>query len=60
MFANIWGEDGVTHMIDLLRTELNTTMQLMGANDVNTLNSSFVRVPPVSELVAQLTRLSSR
>lgn len=49
MYANIWGEEGVTKMIDMLATELNTTMQLMGASDTSKLNSSYVsRVSCVS------------
>ncbi|KAL0575289.1 hypothetical protein V5O48_006690 [Marasmius crinis-equi] len=42
MYANIWGEDGVLRMIDLLETELRTTMLLMGESNVNNINSSFI------------------
>ncbi|EIN05302.1 FMN-dependent alpha-hydroxy acid dehydrogenase [Punctularia strigosozonata HHB-11173 SS5] len=49
MFANIWGEEGVTHMIDLLKTELSTSMQLMGASDVTALNSSYVNTKWVEQ-----------
>ncbi|KII86466.1 hypothetical protein PLICRDRAFT_178000 [Plicaturopsis crispa FD-325 SS-3] len=42
MFANIYGEPGVTKMLNFLKTELSTTMQLMGQADASKINSSFV------------------
>ncbi|KAK7061060.1 hypothetical protein VNI00_000795 [Paramarasmius palmivorus] len=42
MFANIWGEEGVSKMIDLLATELRTTMLLMGESNSNNINASYV------------------
>lgn len=35
MFANIYGEAGVTKMIDILKEELETTMKLMGQSDID-------------------------
>lgn len=42
MFANIWGEAGVSRMISLFATELATSMRLMGVADVHQLNASHV------------------
>lgn len=42
MFANIWGEEGVSRMIDLLSTELKTSMQLMGVNDVSKIDDTYI------------------
>ncbi|KAJ7487916.1 FMN-dependent alpha-hydroxy acid dehydrogenase [Mycena latifolia] len=42
MFANIWGEAGVSRLIDLFSQEMATSMQLMGVSDVNQLNTSYV------------------
>ncbi|KAJ7135779.1 FMN-dependent alpha-hydroxy acid dehydrogenase [Mycena epipterygia] len=42
MFANIWGEAGVSRLIDLFAQEMATSMQLMGVADVSQLNSSYV------------------
>lgn len=44
MYANVYGEEGVTKMIDILRQELETTLALIGQPDVNELrgNTSFV------------------
>ncbi|KAJ6529153.1 FMN-dependent alpha-hydroxy acid dehydrogenase [Mycena vulgaris] len=41
MFANIWGEAGVSRMISLFAQEMATSMQLMGVADVNQLNTSY-------------------
>ncbi|EME47062.1 hypothetical protein DOTSEDRAFT_165817 [Dothistroma septosporum NZE10] len=35
MFANIYGEEGVTKMIEILRAELETTMRLMGQSNID-------------------------
>ncbi|TFK47154.1 FMN-dependent alpha-hydroxy acid dehydrogenase [Heliocybe sulcata] len=53
MFANIWGEEGVTHMIQLLSTELQTSMQLMGANDVSQINSTYINTKLVESMWLQ-------
>ncbi|KAJ7735386.1 FMN-dependent alpha-hydroxy acid dehydrogenase [Mycena maculata] len=42
MFANIWGEAGVARMISLFGTEMATSMRLMGVENVNQLNTSYV------------------
>ncbi|KAJ6484466.1 FMN-dependent alpha-hydroxy acid dehydrogenase [Mycena vitilis] len=42
MFANIWGEAGVSRLIDLFAQEMSTSMQLMGVADVHQLNTSYV------------------
>lgn len=44
MFANIYGQSGVAKMINILRTELTTEMQLMGEADINRYrgNTTFV------------------
>lgn len=44
MFANLYGEEGVTKMIDILTLEMTTTMALIGQADVDLLrgNTSFV------------------
>ncbi|SJL04086.1 related to CYB2-lactate dehydrogenase cytochrome b2 [Armillaria ostoyae] len=51
MFANVWGEDGVLRMIGILRTELETTMQLMGESKVRNINSSYVNTKLVDALL---------
>lgn len=35
MFANVFGEDGVTKLITILRQELETEMKLMGQSDID-------------------------
>ncbi|KAI5367632.1 putative FMN-dependent dehydrogenase, alpha-hydroxy acid dehydrogenase, FMN-dependent [Septoria linicola] len=49
MFANIYGEEGVTKLIEILMEELRTTMQLMGESDVNAYrgNTTFVNTKQV-------------
>lgn len=44
MFANIYGEEGVTKVIDILTEELETTMRLAGESDVTAYvgNQTFV------------------
>ncbi len=42
MFANVWGEEGVLRMIEILKAELETSMQLMGESKVRNINSSYV------------------
>lgn len=44
MFANVYGEAGVTKMIDILTEELTTTMALMGQSDIDGYrgNTTFV------------------
>ncbi len=44
IFANVWGEEGVLRMIEILKAELETTMQLMGESKVRNINSSYVSV----------------
>jgi isopentenyl diphosphate isomerase/L-lactate dehydrogenase-like FMN-dependent dehydrogenase len=50
-FANVFGQPGVARAIEQLRTELGTSMQLMGEADVDRVvgNASYVRArrPPV-------------
>jgi len=38
-----FGPKGAAQVLDILRTELQTTLRLLGCSDVNTLNYSFVR-----------------
>ncbi|PBK69199.1 FMN-dependent alpha-hydroxy acid dehydrogenase [Armillaria solidipes] len=57
MFANVWGEDGVLRMIGILRTELETTMQLMGESKVRNINSSYVSFWNAMLLETTLTAL---
>lgn len=49
MFANVFGEEGVSKMIAILKEELKTTMQLMGESDVNAYrgNGTFVNTKAV-------------
>ncbi|KAJ7072181.1 FMN-dependent alpha-hydroxy acid dehydrogenase [Mycena amicta] len=42
MYANCYGEAGVSRMIDLFAQELYTSMQLMGVSNVNQLNTTYV------------------
>lgn len=43
-FANIYGQEGVAKLIDIFNAELDTTMKLMGEDDIRSFrgNSSFV------------------
>jgi isopentenyl diphosphate isomerase/L-lactate dehydrogenase-like FMN-dependent dehydrogenase len=41
-WSNIYGQEGVEHMITMMKQELLTTMQLLGANDVSKLDRSYV------------------
>ncbi|PBK99731.1 FMN-dependent alpha-hydroxy acid dehydrogenase [Armillaria gallica] len=50
IFANIWGEVGVSRMIEMLQTELETTMQLMGESKVANINSSYVNTKLVESI----------
>lgn len=49
MFANVFGEEGVSKMIAILMEELETTMQLMGESDVDGYrgNGTFVNTNAV-------------
>ncbi|KAK0489231.1 FMN-dependent alpha-hydroxy acid dehydrogenase [Armillaria novae-zelandiae] len=51
MFANVWGEQGVLRMIEILKAELETTMQLMGESKVKNINSSYVNTRLVDALL---------
>lgn len=42
VFANIWGEAGVSRLIDMMRTEIETTMALMGQANTATLDATSV------------------
>ncbi|KAK0214797.1 FMN-dependent alpha-hydroxy acid dehydrogenase [Armillaria fumosa] len=50
IYANIWGEEGVSRMIEMLQTELETTMQLMGESKVYNINSSYVNTKLVESI----------
>lgn len=47
MYANVYGEAGVTKLINILELELTTTMALMGQADIDGFrgNTSFVSIP---------------
>ncbi|KAK0214835.1 FMN-dependent alpha-hydroxy acid dehydrogenase [Armillaria fumosa] len=51
MFMNVWGEEGVLRMIEILKAELQTTMQLMGESKVKNINSSYVNTKLVDALL---------
>jgi len=40
------GQDGVSHMLELLRAEMKRSMQLMGCQSVHDLDRSWVSPPP--------------
>lgn len=46
MFSNVYGEAGVTKLIDILTLELTTTMALMGQSDIDGFrgNTTFVSI----------------
>ncbi|KAJ7041565.1 FMN-dependent alpha-hydroxy acid dehydrogenase [Mycena alexandri] len=50
MFANIWGEAGVSRLIELFGQEMATSMQLMGVSDVTQLNTSYVNTNQIVSL----------
>ncbi|KAG7445024.1 FMN-dependent alpha-hydroxy acid dehydrogenase [Guyanagaster necrorhizus] len=50
IFANIWGEEGVSRMIEMLQTEFETTMQLMGESKVANINSSYINTKLVESV----------
>jgi len=50
MFANIYGEEGVGKMIDMLRTELVTELKLLGEPDIHNLDDSYVNTKLVEAM----------
>jgi isopentenyl diphosphate isomerase/L-lactate dehydrogenase-like FMN-dependent dehydrogenase len=42
MFANIYGAAGVSQMIEMMKTELTTSMALLGQSDIHQLNATNV------------------
>ncbi|KAM0691159.1 hypothetical protein Q7P36_009930 [Cladosporium allicinum] len=48
-FANIYGQEGVSKLIDIFNKELDTTMRLMGEDDIRSFrgNSSFINTKKV-------------
>jgi isopentenyl diphosphate isomerase/L-lactate dehydrogenase-like FMN-dependent dehydrogenase len=42
MFANIYGAAGVSQMIEMMKTELITSMALLGQSDIHQLNATNV------------------
>ncbi|KAF7321683.1 FMN-dependent alpha-hydroxy acid dehydrogenase [Mycena kentingensis (nom. inval.)] len=52
MFANIWGEAGVSRMIDLFAQELLTSLRLMGVSDVKDLNLSYASTVNTNQIVS--------
>lgn len=51
MFANVYGEEGVTKMIDIMTLELTTTMALMGEADIDGYrgNTTYVSISCISQ-----------
>ncbi|KAI0155638.1 FMN-dependent alpha-hydroxy acid dehydrogenase [Pestalotiopsis sp. NC0098] len=49
MFANVFGQEGVEAMLDILRTELVTEMQLLGQTDVDKWrgNTTFINTKKI-------------
>lgn len=56
MFANVYGEEGVTKMIDIMTLELTTTMALMGEASIDGYrgNTTYVSIPSLSLEISQL------
>lgn len=50
VFANVYGDAGVDRMIDLLSTELATTMALIGANTPDELNDDYINTKLVEQM----------
>ncbi|THV02482.1 FMN-dependent alpha-hydroxy acid dehydrogenase [Dendrothele bispora CBS 962.96] len=50
MFANIYGEEGVSKMIDMMATELTTELKLLGEPDVNNLDASYINIKLVEAM----------
>jgi isopentenyl diphosphate isomerase/L-lactate dehydrogenase-like FMN-dependent dehydrogenase len=50
-FANIYGQDGVAKLIDIFNTELDSTMRLMGEDNIESYrgNSTFVSLSNASK-----------
>ncbi|MBJ3774872.1 alpha-hydroxy acid oxidase [Acuticoccus mangrovi] len=44
--ATIAGEDGVRHAVDILSSEIDRNMTLLGVRTLSELNPDFVRLPP--------------
>lgn len=51
LYALNYGEDGVKHLVGLLRDELETTMQLMGITDLNQITRGCVNTQDVDHLI---------
>ncbi|KAF9045681.1 FMN-linked oxidoreductase [Hymenopellis radicata] len=50
VFANIWGEAGVSRLIDMMKTEIETTMELMGQANTATLDATSVNTKMVEAM----------
>ncbi|KAH0541702.1 hypothetical protein FGG08_003865 [Glutinoglossum americanum] len=51
LYALSYGEDGVEHLIDILRDELETAMRLLGITDLSQLHSGLVNTGDIDHLV---------
>jgi isopentenyl diphosphate isomerase/L-lactate dehydrogenase-like FMN-dependent dehydrogenase len=60
-FANIYGQEGISKLIDIFNTELDSTMQLMGEDNIKSFrgNATFVSSHHVSETFP-ITKLTLR
>ena len=61
-FANIYGQEGISKLIDIFNTELDSTMQLMGEDNIKSFrgNATFVSPHCSSELLFQPQKLTLR
>lgn len=57
MYANVYGQQGVSKLIDIMTQELKTTMALMGQADVNGFRGNVSYVSPV--FLAALENISA-
>ncbi|KAH7108112.1 FMN-dependent alpha-hydroxy acid dehydrogenase [Auriculariales sp. MPI-PUGE-AT-0066] len=47
VFANSWKQEGVEKMIKMLRTELTSTLMLLGINDIRQIDRSYINTKVV-------------
>ena len=56
LYSLCYGQDGVEHLIQILKDELTTTMRLCGVSDLSEINPALVNTADIDRLVAKSGR----
>ncbi|QRW21201.1 FMN-dependent alpha-hydroxy acid dehydrogenase [Rhizoctonia solani] len=51
VFSNSWGEEGVEKFFNLLKTELTTTMKLLGVSEISQLDRTYVNTKAIENAI---------